>query len=164
VESREEKPDWNDWPSIVRWAAGLDPDSQAAQAITRGAPVGPPLGVDVSPDELRHGPRIVPPANEPLTVVSGYLDDRRQMIGPDHELYAMATFAYAYRDFWTDAEHREYWRAHLHLWPAREGRRGNRESLAFAILQSRRPCRTPVDGVEVASPRTQVARPAAPPG
>jgi hypothetical protein len=137
VETREEKPDWNDWPSIVRWAARLPPDSQAARAIARGAPVGPPLGVDVSPDDVRRGPRVPLRGDQLLTVVSGYFDDRRQMLGPGHELYAVATYAYAYRDFWTDGEHRDYWRAHLHVWPAREGRRGNRESLAFAIVQAR---------------------------
>jgi hypothetical protein len=71
-----------------------------------------------------------------LTVVSGYLDDHRQWVGPRHRLYASATYAYAHRDFWTDREHRDYWRAHLHLWPSRKGRRGNRESLAFAIVSA----------------------------
>jgi hypothetical protein len=71
-----------------------------------------------------------------LTVVSGYLDDRRRFVGPDHQLYALATYAYARRDFWTDTEHRDYWRAHLHMWPSKQGRGGNRESLAFAIVNA----------------------------
>jgi hypothetical protein len=136
VESQDEKPDWNDWPSIVRWAAQLEPDSQAALVIARGAPVGPSPGADVALEDMRHGPRLVAPADEPLTVVSGYLDDRRQMIGPDHRLYASATYAYAYRDYWTNREHRDYWRTHLHLWPSRKGRRSDRESLAFAIVNA----------------------------
>ncbi len=134
VESPEEKPDWDSWPSIVKWAAQLDPKSPAARSIARGAPVGPPLGVEVAPEDLRHGPLTPPPEDEPLTVVSGYLDDRRQLVEPGHEMYAAATFAYAYRDFWTDREHRDYWRTHLHLWPSPPGRRLNRESLAFAVV------------------------------
>jgi hypothetical protein len=136
LESHEEKPDWNDWPSVVRWAARLDPDSNAARAIGRGAPVGPPRGRDIAPDDVRHGPLIMPPDGVPLVVVSGYLDDPRRLVGPNHALYALATYAYARRDFWTDREHRDYWRAHLHMWPARKGRSGDRESLAFAITNA----------------------------
>jgi hypothetical protein len=137
VESHEEKPDWDSWPSIVRWAAQLDPESPPAQIIARGAPIGPPLGTDIEPDDVRLGAMTAPPAGEPLTVVSGYLDDRRQFVGPGHRLYASATYAYAHRDFWTDREHRAYWRAHLHLWPARKGRRQDRESLAFAVMSAK---------------------------
>lgn len=71
-----------------------------------------------------------------MTVVSGYLDDPRRFVGPGHALYALATYAYARRDCWTDREHRDYWRAHLHMWPARQGRSGDRESLAFAIANA----------------------------
>jgi hypothetical protein len=136
VETQEEKPDWNDWASIVRWAARLDPDSAVARALAQGVPVGPPLGADIAPDDVRIGPRITAPPDASLTVISGYLDDARQAIGPRHRLYASATYAYAYRDYWTDCEHRDYWRTHLHLWPGRTGRRGNRESLAFAIVST----------------------------
>lgn len=136
VETRGEKPDWDDWPSIVRWAAQLDPDSHAAQIIAGGAPIGPPLGAEIEPEDVRSGPRISVPPDARLTVVSGYLDDHRQFVSPGDRMYASATYAYAHREYWTDREHRDYWRSHLHLWPATTGRRGNRESLAFAIISA----------------------------
>jgi hypothetical protein len=104
--------------------------------IARGAPIGPPLGVGIAPEDVRHGPLAAVPVGEPLTVVSGYLDDSRQLVGPGHRFYASASYAYTYRNCWTDREHRDYWRSHLHFWPAKGGRPGNRESLAFAIVMA----------------------------
>lgn len=85
---------------------------------------------------VRYGPRVSPPAGESLTVVSGYPDDRRKKVGPSDRMYAIATYAFAHRDYWTDEESRLYWRAHLHLWPSRAGRSSNVESLAFAIVNA----------------------------
>src|SRR5215216_3241692 len=61
--------------SIVRWAAQLDPDSAPARMIARGAAVGPPLRVDVAPEDVRRGPLTAPPEGAPLTVVSRYFDN-----------------------------------------------------------------------------------------
>lgn len=144
LESHAEKPDWTHWPSIVRWAAQLDPDSAEAAIIGRGAPIGPPLGLHIAPDEVRRGSLSPPEPGVLLTVVSGALDDHRRFVGPGHRLYASATYAHTHRHHWTDREHRDYWRAHLHLWPAKAGRSRDRESLAFAIANARA-CAMPLE-------------------
>jgi hypothetical protein len=131
VDSTEEK---TDWLALVRWAARLDPDEPAAQAIARGAPIGE-LGYAAERGKQRE--RLVePPPGADLLVVSGYLDDARQAVGRGHKLYSIAVYAYSRQDGWSDAEHRAYWAAHLLLWPPKRGRPRNVESLAFAIVQA----------------------------
>lgn len=107
-----------------------------AETIARGAPIGPPRGIHVEPEGVRYGPLTPPQAGVPLTVLTGVFDDHRRFVGPGDSLYASATYAHNYREYWTDSEHRDYWRAHLHLWPAKRGRSSNRESLAFAIVSA----------------------------
>ncbi len=131
VETHGEKPDEADWlvePDVPGPPEGGQP------------PVGPPLGVSFRQCDVartvRYGPRVAPPMDEPLRVVSGYLDDRRKMVGPGDSDYAGAAYAYAHRDYWTDDEHREYWGAHLHLWPSRAGRPSDIESSAFTIVHA----------------------------
>lgn len=131
VFSTEEKT----WPELLRWAATLPPDSGAAQIIARGAPIGPEFGSEAGVDDIREGDRAKAPPAAELCLATGYLDDLRKAIAPEDDLYPLACFAFEYRDWWTGAEHRAYWTAHMSLWPKSSGRGGDREALAFSVVE-----------------------------
>lgn len=116
------------WPETARWAGGLDPNDVVACAAARGVPVGPELGHDgalgsYDPDET-------------YMLLTGTLDDERQSAEPGSALHRLATYAFQRRDIWDEQETREYWLAHLSLWPAREGSPSNREAKAFAYASA----------------------------
>jgi hypothetical protein len=73
-----------------------------------------------------------------LSVVTGVPDDHRGTLEPDHVLYGLFEQIWRNQDQWTLAEHRSWWAATLHLWPARRGGGGVSERLAHAFANAQR--------------------------
>jgi hypothetical protein len=76
---------------------------------------------------------------EPLFLLSGFLDDRRDEapLAPEHPHFALFAHVRFHQDAWNRFEHRSFWEASLDLWPAKRGNRANRYALAYAFVLAR---------------------------
>jgi len=82
---------------MVRDAASAR--EQRGEAHSSGRAHRAPLGVDEG-EEARWGELLEEPT-ETLFLATGYLDDERQSVAPNHELYPVAAYAFRRRDWWT---------------------------------------------------------------
>jgi hypothetical protein len=104
----------------------------ASGPVSRGAPIGE-IGYGL--DDLPADPAETPA--ETLCLVTGFFDDTRQRLSPDHDRWPLAAFARRWQDRWSDIEHRDFWTFALPLWPGQGGKPRNREALAWALAMAR---------------------------
>jgi hypothetical protein len=122
-------------PSVSAESGPVSTEGEKNGPLGRGAPIGE-VGIAATFGAMRFGDRVAHPVGSELLLATGYLDDHRRILKPsDGRTYERACEAFAHRDWWTDDEHRRWWASRLHLWPAQKAKGGNREALAFSIVE-----------------------------